>query len=681
MILPETNIIIREGNLINKSSLNKTNLFMVTGSTSGKHNSELILSDDGRTIILRPYKKFAKGENVTVQYNGSVTDIYGVNLPAFNYSFRISERNPDKNYVGALGTMLEFNYNGHTNLSEANSNLLKSNKAEFYPTGVPTVTVNKSNNPTDGFNFLSPSPFPYPIGYIMIVDNGGIPIFYQKTNSYAADFKLQPNGFLTHFDLVTASFYELDSSYNVVDTFATGNGYTTDLHELRILPNDHSLLMAFDPQPVRMDTIVQGGDSTAIVIGLVIQELDAAKNVIFQWRSWDHFQITDATENIDLTAHTIDYVHGNAIEVDTDGNLIISSRNMDEITKINKQTGDVMWRWGGLKSSNNQFTFINDGKTFSHQHHIRRLPNGNVTIFDNGNLIQPKYSRGAEYQLDEVNKTATLIWSFEYNPTIYSFAMGSTQRLSNGSTIVSWGRRSSDLRVLTEVKYDGSIALEFSVSDTLMNYRAFKFPWKTNLFVTNPDSIFFESVAVGDSAEQTVILKNNSSDSLVITEFYNKISHYAVEPETPFTINENESQPISIKFKPTTEGYFKDILHIRSDSENSRIAQLVILAGRTDTTFSGINDQSIITEFRLEQNYPNPFNPSTVIRFQISSREFVTLKVYDILGKEVATLINAEKSAGNYNVEFNAQDLTSGVYVYRLEAGKFSDVKKLLLLK
>lgn len=385
MIFPETNIIIREGNLINKSSLNKTNLFMVTGSTSGKHNSELILSDDGRTIILKPYKKFGKGETVTLQYGGGVTDIYGVILPTFNFSFRISERNPDKNYGSALGTMLEFNSNGYINLSEANSNLLKSNKAEVYPTGVPTVTVNKSNNPTDGFNFLSPSPYPYPIGYIMIVDNDGIPIFYQKTNSFAADFKLQPNGFLTYYDLVTASFYELDSSYNVVDTFATGNGYMTDMHELRILPNGHSLLMAYDPQPVRMDSVVQGGDSTAIVVGLIIQELDAAKNVVFQWRSWDHFQITDATEDIDLTAHTIDYVHGNAIELDTDGNLMISSRHMDEITKINKQTGDVMWRWGGLESRNNQFTFINDGKTFSHQHHIRRLPNGNVTIFDNGN--------------------------------------------------------------------------------------------------------------------------------------------------------------------------------------------------------------------------------------------------------------------------------------------------------
>jgi hypothetical protein len=105
------------------------------------------------------------------------------------------------------------------------------------------------------------------------------------------------------------------------------------------------------------------------------------------------------------------------------------------------------------------------------------------------------------------------------------------------------------------------------------------------------------------------------------------------------------------------------------------------MGGRTDSTISINQDENSQLTYRLEQNYPNPFNPSTVILFQISAREFVTLKVYDILGREVATLINTEKPAGNYNVEFNAQNLTSGVYFYRLQAGKFSDIKKLLLLK
>jgi len=85
--------------------------------------------------------------------------------------------------------------------------------------------------------------------------------------------------------------------------------------------------------------------------------------------------------------------------------------------------------------------------------------------------------------------------------------------------------------------------------------------------------------------------------------------------------------------------------------------------------------------FKLEQNYPNPFNPSTTIRFAIPASGVATLKVYDILGKEVATLINESYNAGTYEVKFNASQLSSGMYFYQLKSGNFVQTKKLLLLK
>jgi hypothetical protein len=88
-----------------------------------------------------------------------------------------------------------------------------------------------------------------------------------------------------------------------------------------------------------------------------------------------------------------------------------------------------------------------------------------------------------------------------------------------------------------------------------------------------------------------------------------------------------------------------------------------------------------ISGFSLSQNYPNPFNPSTSIQYAISNRQFVTLKVYDVLGKEVATLVNEEKPAGNYNIEFYGSNLASGIYYYQLRAGEFVEVKKMILLK
>ncbi len=88
-----------------------------------------------------------------------------------------------------------------------------------------------------------------------------------------------------------------------------------------------------------------------------------------------------------------------------------------------------------------------------------------------------------------------------------------------------------------------------------------------------------------------------------------------------------------------------------------------------------------IVSYKLFQNYPNPFNPSTRIDYSIPRSSFVTLKVYDILGREVATLVNEEKPAGNYEVEFNGSNLSSGVYFYRIEAESFVSTKKLVLLK
>lgn len=91
--------------------------------------------------------------------------------------------------------------------------------------------------------------------------------------------------------------------------------------------------------------------------------------------------------------------------------------------------------------------------------------------------------------------------------------------------------------------------------------------------------------------------------------------------------------------------------------------------------------KSIPSEYFLLQNFPNPFNPSTTIKFNVPERSAVALKVYDVLGKEVATLLNEEKSEGSYEVEFDGSDLTSGIYFYRLQASGFVETKKMILLK
>jgi len=98
------------------------------------------------------------------------------------------------------------------------------------------------------------------------------------------------------------------------------------------------------------------------------------------------------------------------------------------------------------------------------------------------------------------------------------------------------------------------------------------------------------------------------------------------------------------------------------------------------------NETASLNDFILYQNYPNPFNPSTKIKFKIpgqtrNDNTGVTLKVYDILGKEVATLVNEEKPAGEYEVEFDGTALASGIYFYRFRTGSFTEIKKMILLR
>jgi len=93
------------------------------------------------------------------------------------------------------------------------------------------------------------------------------------------------------------------------------------------------------------------------------------------------------------------------------------------------------------------------------------------------------------------------------------------------------------------------------------------------------------------------------------------------------------------------------------------------------------NSADIVEEFQLYQNYPNPFNPNTTIKYQIPELSLVTVRVYNVLGNKIATLLNEEKPAGNYEVEFYANGLPSGIYFYKLIAGSFVETKKMLLLK
>jgi hypothetical protein len=222
-----------------------------------------------------------------------------------------------------------------------------------------------------------------------------------------------------------------------------------------------------------MSRYVSGGDPSASVVETVIQEFTPAGDLIFQWRAWDNFDIRD-NEWSDPLSHTIRFPHMNAIDIDDDGHILLSSRHLSEVTKINRDTGEILWRLGG---THNEFTFVNDPlKGFRCQHAIRALGQGHYTMFDNGNLRTPLVSRGVEYQVDPQNKTATLVWQYRQTPDIYAYQFGTVQRLPNGNTLIGWGK--AFLPKLTEVRPDGSKAFEMNWVDQWETYRVWRYPWQ-----------------------------------------------------------------------------------------------------------------------------------------------------------------------------------------------------------
>ena len=445
------NIIIGFDETIESSEL--SSLIKVTGTFSGIHQGEIVLTADRKKIIFKPFHPFAFNETVEVNLIRLKTS--GTPVNNLKYTFKTQSKkliwNPGQSFLNETGNLSNIENTDHIDSLKP-----------------PVLTVNISNNPAPGNLYLSNFPFILipNTPHLLVADNSGIYSYLKRlTYFWALDYKKQPNGMLSYG--TNDKFYSEDPQHNVLDSFECGNGYTTDHHEFILAENGHSFLMSYDPQPVDMSLVVPGGNPNATVIGLVIQELDENKNVVFQWRSWDHIAITDAIHE-DLTAATVDCVHGNAIELDTDGNLMISSRHLSEITKISRTTGNIVWRLGGI---HNQFTFINDPIGFSYQHHIRRIANGNITLFDNGNYHPTPFSRAVEYSLDEINKTATLVWEYRNFPDIFGFAMGSVQRLKNGNTLISWGSANP---TMTEVTPAGAIALEMTLPPNIYTYRTFK---------------------------------------------------------------------------------------------------------------------------------------------------------------------------------------------------------------
>jgi hypothetical protein len=299
----------------------------------------------------------------------------------------------------------------------------------------------------------------------VVLDNSGTPMYETPfTNLWRA---VTPCGLIAESG--NNGWLLKDETFTVVDTFPNGDG-----HDFKLLPNGHALILGNEDWPVDLSQVVPGGRPDAVLKSLVFWEVDAHKQILFQWRARDHLALTDSLDFMNLAS--VDWTHVNALTLDPlDNNYLISLRGFCQILKISRTTGEVIWRLGG---KSNDFTFVGEHPEnvpyyFIGQHNVHRLANGDILFFDNGSLQNQGplsdrgYSRAVEYHLDETNMIATLVWEYRHTPDLLTPTEGMVKRFSNGNTYVGWvsAAQRGIAPVFTEVDASNQVVFELSITN------------------------------------------------------------------------------------------------------------------------------------------------------------------------------------------------------------------------
>ena len=304
-----------------------------------------------------------------------------------------------------------------------------------------------------------------------------------STDAKGWDFKVNNNNKLTYFRKPSNGWtpsggglwYVTDENMSEIDTLECVNGFEADYHDIQYTQDGGYILQAYAKQEIDMPQTEE--IDTANV--LILQEFDQDHNLLMEWKNFDHMNIQDYADALNLNSNYRNWMHGNSIEIDDDQNIIVSNRAMSELIKFNRQSGELIWRLGGPM---NDFTFIDDPlQGPNRQHDARRLDNGNIMIFDNGDQRDVPYTRVTEYQVDEEQMTATLVWSYSHPDEYISMNQGCSQRLENGNTLISWGGVPGHGAIITEINDSGERVLELEYPMTNTSYKVRKSGWAFNI--------------------------------------------------------------------------------------------------------------------------------------------------------------------------------------------------------
>jgi hypothetical protein len=279
-------------------------------------------------------------------------------------------------------------------------------------------------------------------------------------------------------------FVIYDDSYRAVAEVRAGNNLVGDIHEFLITPRDTALILVYHRIPQDLTRI--GGPKQGKVWDGIVQEIDIPTGrVLFEWHSFPQVGVEESYAKVPdpkkgAKADAYDYFHANSVDIDTDGNFLVSARNTHAIYKIDRRTKKVLWRLGGKKSDFR----MGAGTKFGWQHDARRQPDGTLTLFDNS-AAPPvaKFSRVLKLRVDTTSKRATLVRSYAHPRRFLIPFEANAQFLPNGNVFVGWGAAPyvSEFDAGGRLVFDAhfgrgkaKITRAFQDADT---YRAYRFVW------------------------------------------------------------------------------------------------------------------------------------------------------------------------------------------------------------
>ncbi|MEQ9309123.1 MAG: T9SS type A sorting domain-containing protein [Balneolaceae bacterium] len=366
------------------------------------------------------------------------------------------------------------------------------------------------------------------------------------------------------------------------------------------------------------------------------------------------------------------------VAVDSVGNIFVSQYQLSKIVKLDTAGVLTTYLSGGLLNGPVGMVFDEIGNLF-------------IGNFDDGKIL--KYS--TDSTLTEIGDIPGWLGSFALvDSTIYGAAFQRNKiykiSINSGeqSVLAGTGVAGSKDGSLSEATFNAPNGIIGSHSgDTLYisDFETRSLRMITGLIPNNPkfrtqDSVSFGEVNLDVEVvnEKTLIIENVGNDTLWIKKFEFSDSTFKSSVQelkiAPYSLDS-----IAIVLTPISAGEINSSLKIYSNTTSE--INSVILSAYVSNITSVNREEEVPGHIKLYQNYPNPFNPSTTISFEIRKRSFVTLTVYDITGREVSNLVSNEKNIGKYSIKFDASNLSSGVYFYKLKAGNDEITRQLTIIK